>query len=169
MKYMFSKGYEDTIERPGDARLERVFIMPQASKERWQRQMYAAYADLPEEEKGSDRVEADRILEILIKHADAFMPAPAALELTPLEFRALAQVFYLYEVNGLFPGLEEITPERALIKKLGSALGFRMENRLMVEFPQRITGEWSTASIPKREKSIYERRSAGRKGCGQCL
>jgi hypothetical protein len=39
--------------------------MPRWCVERWSRQMNAPYADLSEEEKESDRKEADRVLEVL--------------------------------------------------------------------------------------------------------
>ena len=65
MKYLFEKGYEDFIERPGDGRLERVYIMPEWARLRWQRQMETPYDELPESEKASDRAEADKMLTIL--------------------------------------------------------------------------------------------------------
>ena len=55
MKYMFSKC--EKLE--GGA-----VIIPKASVERWERQMNTKYEDLPEEEKHSDRAEADKMLDI---------------------------------------------------------------------------------------------------------
>lgn len=56
MKYLFSKG---TFNQDG------TWTMPAWAVERWQRQMNAPYASLPEEEKKSDREEADRMLGIV--------------------------------------------------------------------------------------------------------
>ena len=56
MKYMFSKM---TMNNDGTA------TMPKWAVERWTRQMNKKYADLPEDEKNSDRDEADRILDIM--------------------------------------------------------------------------------------------------------
>lgn len=62
MKYMFSKGHlEPRI--PGAS--ENVYIMPAWAVERWTRQANTPYADLPESEKESDRLEADRMIEII--------------------------------------------------------------------------------------------------------
>lgn len=71
MKYLFEKGHSETLERPGDKMLERAWIMPQWAVERWTRQMNTEYADLPEEEKKSDREEADRMLAIMQGGKDA--------------------------------------------------------------------------------------------------
>lgn len=53
MKYMFSKA---EINKGG------TWVMPKWAVERWQRQMNTKYSELPEEEKKSDREEADKIL-----------------------------------------------------------------------------------------------------------
>ena len=55
MKYMFSKA---EINKDG------TWTMPQWAVERWQRQMNTKYSELPEEEKKSDREEADKMLSI---------------------------------------------------------------------------------------------------------
>lgn len=60
MRYMFSKGY------PG---MGYSWVIPSALKARWHRQMNTPYADLPEDEKESDRQEADKILAIVERHA----------------------------------------------------------------------------------------------------
>ena len=57
MEYLFSK----CIGPESDGGL----IIPRDSVDRWLRQANTAYADLPEEEKESDRAEADKILAIL--------------------------------------------------------------------------------------------------------
>lgn len=56
MKYMFGK-----CERDGFGNL----IIPFPSEERWTRQMNTPYADLPDNEKESDRKEADEMLKIM--------------------------------------------------------------------------------------------------------
>lgn len=66
MKYMFEKGVllneNGMTPEPGEpARL----MLPTWAVDRWTRQAYTAYPDLPDSEKESDRLEADRILEIL--------------------------------------------------------------------------------------------------------
>jgi len=55
MKYMFSCG---EFQNNG------TWVMPHELVDRWQRQMNANYDELPENEKPSDRVEADRMIEI---------------------------------------------------------------------------------------------------------
>lgn len=58
VRYMFEKSYE--------ARDGRVEIPPELA-ERWTRQMNTPFADLPESEKESDRLEADRMIEVMDK------------------------------------------------------------------------------------------------------
>lgn len=56
MDYLFSKGiFHD----------DGTFTMPTWAAERWRRQAVTPYADLPENEKISDREEADKMLRIL--------------------------------------------------------------------------------------------------------
>lgn len=65
MQYQFEKGaFTQAYSQVGGA-LERVWVMPPWAVTRWTRQMETAYAALPEEEKESDRQEADRILALL--------------------------------------------------------------------------------------------------------
>lgn len=61
MKYLF-KVSDDF----GD---ESVVITPSHVK-RWRRQMSTPYADLPDHEKESDRVEARKMLEVMHNHKD---------------------------------------------------------------------------------------------------
>lgn len=62
MKYFFSKceggGTVDGVE-------PIPVTIPGWAVERWQRQMNTPYAELPEAEKESDRVEADKMLAII--------------------------------------------------------------------------------------------------------
>ncbi|MBM3120405.1 MAG: hypothetical protein FJ006_12840 [Chloroflexi bacterium] len=55
MKYMFEKS---AMNKDG------TVTLPKWAVDRWTRQMNLSYADLPEEEKESDRTEADRMLSI---------------------------------------------------------------------------------------------------------
>lgn len=56
MKYMFGQCGRNPDES---------FTIPPWVVERWQRQMDTSYADLPEDEKASDRNEADRVLGVV--------------------------------------------------------------------------------------------------------
>ena len=55
MAYMFEK----SIEMP-----DGTVIIPKWAVARWKRQMLTAYCELPENEKDSDRKEADKIINI---------------------------------------------------------------------------------------------------------
>lgn len=59
MRWMFETG--------GRVEEDDVWVMHRALYDRWQRQMRTKYADLPESEKKSDRIEADRMLAIMEK------------------------------------------------------------------------------------------------------
>jgi hypothetical protein len=56
MRYMFDKSVV----------MSRGVLIPQDLVERWERQMKTPYAELPENEKESDRAEADRMLAIVV-------------------------------------------------------------------------------------------------------
>jgi hypothetical protein len=60
MEYLFSK--TDKFEIEGRA---AGVVIPNWAVERWRRQMKTPYAELPEEEKESDRKEADRVLSLM--------------------------------------------------------------------------------------------------------
>jgi hypothetical protein len=62
MRYMIGKG---TLNEDG------TWTMPAWAVERWMRQMTVAYTDLPEDEKTSDRAEADTMLAIVQQHQKA--------------------------------------------------------------------------------------------------
>lgn len=69
MKYMFEKGKFEHRHKEGGGLIdvETVYIMPAWAVERWARQMQTPYADLPESEKEGDRLEADRMIEVMDK------------------------------------------------------------------------------------------------------
>jgi len=56
MHYLFSKGIFNA---------DGTWTMPAWAVERWQRQMAASFEDLPEDEKETDRREADKYLGII--------------------------------------------------------------------------------------------------------
>lgn len=63
MRYLFTQGHGLTaVTQAGP---EPSWIMRPDAYARWQRQMNTPYADLPENEKASDRKEADKILALL--------------------------------------------------------------------------------------------------------
>ena len=66
MKYLFSKGYFRNMKLDGT--MQCVWIMPSEFRERWERQMNTDYEQLPEEEKDSDRAEADRMIKVVREH-----------------------------------------------------------------------------------------------------
>lgn len=57
MEYLFSKCLNGSV-------IQGSAVIPPECVERWTRQMNTSYADLPENEKESDRAEADRMLAI---------------------------------------------------------------------------------------------------------
>ena len=69
MKYLFRQCREGIyFDESGVA--EAAVVIPHAAVERWKRQMNTPYADLPLEEKLSDREEADRVLALLKEGRD---------------------------------------------------------------------------------------------------
>ena len=69
MEYLFEKCHKQTECEDG------AMVIPPWAVERWKRQMKTSYEDLPEEEKDSDRTEADRVIEILKQNAQSLPPA----------------------------------------------------------------------------------------------
>lgn len=65
MKYLFSKGIIQNRYNSVTGTFEDELVLPAWAVERWQRQMNTPYSDLPENEKESDRKEADRMIEIM--------------------------------------------------------------------------------------------------------
>ena len=63
MRYMLAQGSYREIEL--DGRAQRVWIMPEEKRVRWERQMASPYEALPEHERESDREQADKILALL--------------------------------------------------------------------------------------------------------
>lgn len=76
MRYMLSKC--EYVPGAGEAGYG-VLLMPVALYDRWTRQMNTSYVDLPENEKASDRKEADEILEIVGQRADGWIAVDEAL------------------------------------------------------------------------------------------
>lgn len=68
MSYLFTKG----ILNPGGS-----FTINADSVERWKRQLQTSYVDLSEQEKDSDRKEADNTLALIIKATDETANEPA--------------------------------------------------------------------------------------------
>lgn len=64
MEYLFAKSiyHEGCIKCNSD---KGEYIIPRWAVERWKRQMNTPYEELSEEEKQSDREEADRMIEIM--------------------------------------------------------------------------------------------------------
>lgn len=56
MRYLWGKSIKNE---------DGTLTIPFHSVERWRRQMTTTYTDLPEEERVSDRVEADKVLALL--------------------------------------------------------------------------------------------------------
>lgn len=65
MRYLFEKSTKND---------DGTVTIPSWAVERWTRQMNTPYDELPEEEKESDRAEADRMLEIVMKRKMLFKP-----------------------------------------------------------------------------------------------
>jgi hypothetical protein len=61
MRYLFGRTW---AERNNAGEIGAV-IIAKSDAERWMRQMETPYAELPEEEKESDRVEADKVLALI--------------------------------------------------------------------------------------------------------
>lgn len=62
MEYLFSKCFS---ERGQFDRETGNLIIPKWAVERWMRQMKTPYNELTEEEKNSDRIEADKFIKLL--------------------------------------------------------------------------------------------------------
>lgn len=60
MKYQFDCGEEIVLPNG-----EITYTIPFWAVERWKRQMGTPYSDLPEEEKKSDRIEAQKVIDLL--------------------------------------------------------------------------------------------------------
>lgn len=67
MKYMFGKGVflneKGMTPEPGEKNIK--WMMPEWAVERWTRQMNTEFSALPDSEKESDRLEADRMIEVM--------------------------------------------------------------------------------------------------------
>lgn len=67
MEYLFSK----CVDKVGVGIKSKNNVIPSWAVERWARQMNTPYAELPEEEKESDREEARKMLAIVLGESDA--------------------------------------------------------------------------------------------------
>ncbi len=76
MRYLFSKCEVRVLENVDRASL----VIPERFVDRWRRQLETRYADLPEEEKESDRVEAQRMLEVLERATSPDYPSAQAAQ-----------------------------------------------------------------------------------------
>jgi hypothetical protein len=65
MYYMFSKCVQEERFENGEFFKTENLIIPRWAVERWTRQMNTKYKDLSEEEKNSDREEAERVIGVL--------------------------------------------------------------------------------------------------------
>ena len=72
MEYLFSKSIP---YKPGEVQnYSGAVIIPQWAVERWQGQMKTSYVDLTEEEKESDRNQADKFLDVIFPKNDEKTP-----------------------------------------------------------------------------------------------
>ncbi len=77
MRYLFSKCERRGGYTGADA---DTTVIPEWSMDRWRRQLETPYADLPEEEKESDRAEAQRMLEALERATSPDYPTAQAAQ-----------------------------------------------------------------------------------------
>ena len=77
MRYLFSQGYFRNQEL--DGHYQAVWVMPSRARQHWERQMRTSYADLSEEEKETNRLEADRMMEEFDRIRGSQQPLPLPL------------------------------------------------------------------------------------------
>lgn len=65
MEYLFSKCVDHVMPASLGFHKDGELLIPKEFVDRWRRQMKTPYLDLSEEEKESDRKEADKFLELL--------------------------------------------------------------------------------------------------------
>ena len=63
MRWMFKRG--KFVPMKYDGVFQTVWVMPGYLRERWERQMKTSYDRLTNDEKESDRTEADRVLVVI--------------------------------------------------------------------------------------------------------
>lgn len=100
MQYLFSKCYAEDW----DGKPHPMTYIPTHLVERWMRQMTTAYADLPENEKESDRIEADKFIELLSALAAAPTPSvsPSPLESVREQLNAMTTIEFERMYRGRF-------------------------------------------------------------------
>ena len=69
MRWMFEQGGYSTIQVDDNGKFITFWTMEPERYERWQRQMNTSYHDLTEQEKDSDREQADKIIAVVRKYA----------------------------------------------------------------------------------------------------
>lgn len=65
MQYLFGQCSIMGTDGPNGKTASRRMIIPEWAVERWTRQMSTPYEELSEEEKESDRKEADRVIQLI--------------------------------------------------------------------------------------------------------
>lgn len=64
-------GWMEYLFMQNDKNEDGSFTIPEGLVKRWNRQSYTDYAKLSEKEKDSDRIEADKILELVEEYIEA--------------------------------------------------------------------------------------------------
>lgn len=100
MKHLFSKCEPHEVRTEIGERATGSLIIPKSFVERWTRQIETPYAELPENEKESDRKEADRMLELVqLKNLLATLDRLTTSETDLLEH--IADIRQIYEGHKL--------------------------------------------------------------------
>lgn len=102
MRWQFEQGGTEVVDTDEDDELVTFWTMKPEEYKRWQRQMNTPYADLPENEKESDRRQADKILALIAKDLDRLTQIALAAENLITEAWPLQEQFdpETYEVSG---------------------------------------------------------------------
>lgn len=103
MGYLFSKCLKET---------DGSMMIPAWAVERWERQSTTAYSDLPEDEKASDRKEAERMIGIMESQPVFLAPdvIPQSKVAEPISDRAVALA---QRVSSFYRSLDGVSEETA--------------------------------------------------------